>query len=216
MRCSSVASPICQEGQIEIENPDFGLFFPIFPLFPICFLICPLFLMFFPSFSRFLANFSLCALALPFTPLLATPLVGCEMYEHSRPLNMSSRKNVIPLLMTDVAPILGFPDLSSAVLNLCFILSRVVLLTTLSMASSERDLPRNSATCTTARLRSCMMGEIEIYTYQNQEAQWLSYGAEGLRIKISTGPKSIMLRTWARHFTLICSTPPRWTKWLPA
>ena len=65
--------------------------------------------------------------------------------------------------MTDVAPILGFPDLSSAVLNLCFILSRVVLLTTLSMASSERGLLRKSATCTTARLRSCMMGEVEIY-----------------------------------------------------
>ena len=21
---------------------------------------------------------------------------------------------------------------------------------------------------------------------------------------------------WARHFTLICATPPRWTKWVPA
>ena len=56
-----------------------------------------------------------------------------------------------------------FPTLSSVVLNLCFILSTVALSTTLSMASSERGLPRKSATWTTAPLRSCLLEEYQIY-----------------------------------------------------
>ena len=53
---SSVASPICQEGQSEINFPifplfpDFWLFFPIFPLFPPIFSD---FSWFFPSFWQF-------------------------------------------------------------------------------------------------------------------------------------------------------------------
>ena len=68
--CSSVASPICQEGQSEITFPILAFssrFFPIFPLF------FPIFRDF-PSFSRFLTLFRCQGGTLPLAPLLATPL----------------------------------------------------------------------------------------------------------------------------------------------
>ena len=56
LKTSSVASPICQEGQSKKNLPDFGLFFPIFPLFLDFFPIFPLFLdfsLFFPILTIF-------------------------------------------------------------------------------------------------------------------------------------------------------------------
>ena len=61
---SSVASPICQEGQSEKNLPDFCLFFPIFPLFS----------WFFPSFSWILTIFSQSMVA------LWPPLTNSEMF----------------------------------------------------------------------------------------------------------------------------------------
>ena len=54
---SSVARPVCQEGQSERT-------FPIFAFSSRFFLFFPDFSWFFPSFSRFLANFSLSGVAL--------------------------------------------------------------------------------------------------------------------------------------------------------
>ena len=79
--------------------------------------------------------------------------------------------------MIDGAPIFSLPDLSSAVLNLCFILPNEAFSATLSIASSERFFPRNLFTCTTAPLRSCYVVErkCKIYhvllgiVYQNLE-----------------------------------------------
>ena len=67
---SSVASPICQEGQSERAFPILCLFIPIFPLVSRFFSV-------FPCFSRFLANFSLSGMALcppTLNPTMTTPL----------------------------------------------------------------------------------------------------------------------------------------------
>ena len=50
---SSIASPICQEGQSERTFPIFPLFLDLFPIVPLFFLI-------FPSFSWFLTIFFHC------------------------------------------------------------------------------------------------------------------------------------------------------------
>ena len=71
---SSVASPICQEGQSEKTFPIFALSSRFLLFFFRCFLI-------FPLFFRFLAIFSLSGMTLcppPLVPPVATPLTSYE------------------------------------------------------------------------------------------------------------------------------------------
>ena len=96
---SSVASPICQEGQIKWQNlPNFCLFFMIFPLFSQFLLI---FSFFFPIFGKF---FAVMGGTLP--PPMATPLQVTphpwvqDVYRPANQCFMSALSNVYRLILT--------------------------------------------------------------------------------------------------------------------